>query len=188
MAEDSTLVRLAPSGHVYVAAVGTAAPADVVSAWSASWSELGYLDENGVTITPSLSTTDIKAWQSLLPLKTILTGIACTVKFNMQQITTKSASEYFFGQSFTTSLPSNLATMVLSSNPTIPYRALGIEWTDDRSAVNRLIFGNGLITDRDAMVLNRTANTALGVTYTVLDNSGTMGTFLSNNVTLVTGS
>lgn len=188
MAEDSSLVRLAPSGHVYVAAVGSTAPVDVTSNWGAAWSELGYLDENGVAITPSLATADIKAWQSLLPIKTILTGVACTVKFNMEQLTSKITSEYFFGQSWTTSLPSNLATMNLSSNPTIPYRALGIEWTDDRNGVNRIIFGNGLITDRDVMTLNRTNATAFGVTYTVLDNSGSMGTFLSNNVTLVTGS
>ena len=186
MAEDSSLVRLAPSGHVYVAAVGSTAPTDVTTNWSAAWSELGYLDENGLAITPSLTTADIKAWQSLLPIKTILTGIACTVKFNMEQLTTKITSEYFFGQSW--SVAAGVATMNLSSNPTIPYRALGIEWTDDRSAVNRIIFGNGLITDRDAMTLNRTAATAFGVTYTVLDNSGSMGTFLSNNVTLVTGS
>lgn len=183
MALDSTEVRVAPFGHVYVAPVGTSAPADVSTAFSASWQELGYLDESGVGITPSTDVTDILAWQTLLPVKSTLTGLTLELEFNLIQVNQNTTALYFFGQSWVTG--SGLATMTMSSSPTLDERALAVEWTDDGNNTNRLIVGRGLITDRQQLTLSRTEATAFGVTFRALDNNGTMAVLLSDNPDLV---
>jgi len=99
------------------------------------------------------------------------------------EITQDSTALYFFGNAWTNSSGQGLLTF--SSNPALSYRSLVIDWTDDLNASNRLVLDRGIITDRDAMQLQRTENTALGVTFHVLDNSGTLGRIYSTNPDLV---
>jgi len=53
MALDATSVRVAPLGHVSVAPFGTALPTTVLSALNAAFVEVGYTDDNGVSVTPA---------------------------------------------------------------------------------------------------------------------------------------
>jgi len=183
MALDSLEVRVAPFGHVYVAPVGTVAPTDVTSAFGAGWKELGYLDEDGVGITPSTDVSDIVAWQSLLPVKTSLTGLDLTLEFNLIQVNQDTTALYFFGETW--AVAGGVATLAMSSNPTLDERALAVEWTDDAANVNRLIVGRGLVTDRAQLSLKRSEATAFGITFRALDNNGLMATLLSDNPDLL---
>lgn len=183
MALDSLEVRVAPFGHVYVAPVGTAAPTDVTSPFDAAWQELGYLDEEGVGITPSTDVSDILAWQSLLPVKTSLTGLDLTLEFNLIQVNQHTSALYFFGETWAVS--GGVATLEMSSNPALDERALAVEWTDDASNTNRLIVGRGLVTDRAQMSLRRSEATAFGITFRALDNNGVMASLLSDNPDLL---
>lgn len=186
MALDSSQVRVAPFGHVYVAPVGTVAPVDVTAAFAAGWKELGYLDEDGVGITPSTDVTDIMAWQSLLAVKTSLTGLDLTLEFNLIQVNQNTTALYFFGQAWV--VAAGLATMTMSSNPALDERALAVEWTDDANFTNRLIVPRGLVTDRQQLTLKRSEAVAMGVTFKALDDNGTMAKLLSNNTALLTSS
>jgi hypothetical protein len=183
MALDSTQVRIAPFGHVYVAPVGTAAPVDVLTAYSATWKELGYISEDGVGITPSVDVADIKAWQSLLPVKQSLTGMDLELTFDMIQVNQQTSALYFFGSAWVTTV--SLATMTISSSPSLDERALSIEWKDDANYINRLTVGRGLVTDRDQLVLKRSDAVAFGVTFHALDSNGTAAVLMSNNPSLI---
>lgn len=183
MALDSGEVRLAPFGHVYVAPVGSTLPTDVTTPFNASWLELGYLDEDGVSVTPSVDVNDIRAWQSATPVKTSITSIDLECSFNMIQVNQASTGLFFFGESWTAG--GGVATLTVSSNPTLDERALAIEWTDDENNTNRLLLPRGLVTDREAMQLQRAEATAFGVTFRALDYNGTLAVILSDNPSLV---
>ena len=63
MAIDASEVRVAGYGHIYIAPEGTTLPADVDTAMTADWVDLGYATTDGVTFTFSRETEDLDAWQ-----------------------------------------------------------------------------------------------------------------------------
>lgn len=179
MANDSSEVRLAPSGTAYVAPTATAGPTDATTALNAGFLPLGYIDDGGVTAQPKIATNDIMAWQSLLPVKTTLKSIGLTLKFSMLQINGATTGLYFFGATWGVSATPSLT---VSSNPTTDFRSLVIEWQDDIGKQYRLYVPKGLVTDRDNLVINRNNATATGVTFEALDSNGTFMQMFTNNL------
>lgn len=47
-------------GYIYTAPVGTTAPTDTTAALNAAFLDCGWVDENGITVTPQGSTTELK--------------------------------------------------------------------------------------------------------------------------------
>lgn len=184
MAEQSSQVHLASFGHVYIAPLGTTMPTDVTTVLNAAFAELGYLSEDGVSVTPNVDTNDIKAWQTPVPVKTVVTSVGLQCKFSMMQITSDTTAAYFFGSAWTR-ISGTLGKLIFSSTVSTQERCLVIEWTDEVGNVNRLCFGRGMLTDRDAMQLQRTENLAFGVTFEALDLNGQLGYLLSSDTDLI---
>lgn len=183
----STEVKLAPNGSVYLGPLGSTAPTDATAAVDAAYVAVGYIDEKGVTITPKVTTVEVNAWQSALPVKVGIKTIALDAKFVMIQDTGTSAGAFFFDQSFTYN--TGTAKLVIPASPTLVERAAVIEWIADDGKKNRLSLQRVIITDRDALVLDRNSATAFGVTMAVLtDASGNVGTFYSENTEYLIGS
>lgn len=186
MALDSTEVRLAPMGHVYAAPVGTVLPTNATMALNASFKELGYIDEDGVSITPGVELTDIMAWQSAIPIKTTLDSVSFEVNFNMMQINQDTWGLYFFAGSWTNNF--GQAKMVVSSNPGSQEKALIIEWTDDLQDNTRIVIPTAVLADRESLQLVRNNSAMTGVTFRALDSSGTLAYVYSDNPDLVPSS
>jgi hypothetical protein len=70
MAADAAEVRIGYAGVAYVADVGATAPTDLVSAWSASWTDLGLISEDGLTEGTDQDRTEIRAWGYDAPVRT----------------------------------------------------------------------------------------------------------------------
>jgi len=179
---DVSEVHYAPSGHVYIAAVGSAAPTDATTALTTAWYDVGYVTEDGVSITPAVDLGDIRAWQSVTRLKRTVNTIDIDVSFKMMQINKTILSTFFFGGT-TTQQPGGAATLNLPSAINIAALtwALCIDWTADTGEANRFYFPRGVIGDREAMQLLRTDAVVCGVTFSVTDNSGSFGSHFSNN-------
>jgi hypothetical protein len=64
MTLDSDNVRVAVSGAVYVAPIGTTAPTDSGTALNASFKDLGFISADGIAETIDRSTNQIRAWQN----------------------------------------------------------------------------------------------------------------------------
>lgn len=180
MTIDSTEVRLAPSGHVYIAPILTAAPTNVTSPLSGSWSELGYIDEDGVSITPAIDVGDVRMWQSAAAVKRVLNSVDFDVAFVMGQTNLATTSAFFLGQTWTDD--GTTATLEIPSNPQISDNefAMVVEWEDGEGHTTRFYTARGTISDRDAMKLARGDATKFGITYKVMDNSGSLVTILSD--------
>lgn len=63
MGLDTSEVRVAGAGHVFVAPEGTVLPTDPTTPMGAEWVDLGYVTTDGVTFTFSRETEDLDAWQ-----------------------------------------------------------------------------------------------------------------------------
>lgn len=83
MALNSSNVRVGITGEVHVAPVGTTAPTTSVSSLDAAFVGLGYVSEDGVTVTPNDTTEQIMAWQNAAIVRTIYTESYWTFQFTL---------------------------------------------------------------------------------------------------------
>lgn len=183
---DSTEVRLAPTGRVLVAPTGTTLPTNATMNINASFKDLGYINEDGVSITPGVELTDIMMWQSAVPVKTTLDTVSFEVQFNMGQINTDTWGLYFFVGTWTNNF--GQAKLVIPGSPGTQEKALIVEWTDDLQDVCRLVIPTAVLTDRESLQLVRNNAELTGVTFRALDTSGTLAYIYSDNPDLVPGS
>ncbi len=186
MAQDSTEVRLAPNGNVYVGATGSTLPTNATVALDNDFELLGYLDEDGCSLTPGVELTDIMAWQSAVPVKTTLDTVNFEVQFNMLQVNQETWGLYFFNNTFENNFGQSKMTM--PSSPGSQEKALVIEWEDDLADVCRLVIPTAVLTDREALQLTRSGAQITGVTFRALDTSGTLAYLYSDNPDLVPSS
>ena len=77
----------APNGPgIYIAEVGTDPPDDTTADWGADWRILGYASEDGPTIGQATTSETLTPWQSVAPIRTVITGREMTVQFVMIQL------------------------------------------------------------------------------------------------------
>lgn len=183
---DSSEVRLAPNGKVLVGPVGTALPTNATMAINVGFKDLGYVDEDGVSLTPGVELTDIMMWQSAVPVKTTLDTVNFEIQFKMGQINTDTWGLYFFCTTWTNNF--GQAKLIVPSSPGTQEKALIIEWTDDELDVTRLVVPKGLLADREALQLVRNNAQISGVTFRCLDNNGVLAYVYSDNPDLTPGS
>lgn len=186
MANDSTEVRLAPTGKVYVGATGTPLPTNATMSINGGFKELGYIDEQGVTISPDVSLKDLMMWQSATPVKTALDTVKFSIKFNLGQVNYTTWGLYFFNTTMTNAFGGGVLTV--ASNPGSQERALIVEWTDDEGDVSRLILPTSVIDKRDSLKLVRKDAQILGLEMRALDTSGVLAYLYSDNPSLVPSS
>jgi hypothetical protein len=84
MALDATQIRVAGTGAIWKAPVGSVLPTDSTTALDAAYRNLGYA-KTGFTVTPSLKTTPVNAWQSTNILRNINTELTRKYGFELSQ-------------------------------------------------------------------------------------------------------
>jgi hypothetical protein len=96
MALDSDKVRVAVTGAVYVAPVGTAAPVSPDGALNVAFVDLGYVSADGITESIDKSTTQIRSWQNGSLVREVVSD--GTYSVSMTFIETKEAVlELYYG-------------------------------------------------------------------------------------------
>jgi hypothetical protein len=182
MTIDSTEVRLAPFGNVYVAPVGTALPSTATQPLNVAFKALGYVDRDGVSISPNIELSDIMAWQSAVPVKTTVDTVSLELSFVMLQTNRATWEVFWFNETFTNNFGE--AALTISSNPPSQEAAVIIEWTDDEEDQTRLIVPRAIVAQRETLQLVRTDAAKAGVTVRCLDYSGTLAYIRSENTDL----
>jgi hypothetical protein len=98
---DSSLVEVAATGAVYVAAVGATAPTNATIAWATTWGELGYMNGDGVVENPSLDVEEIKAWQSGAIVRKVITGSGLEFAFTAIETNLRTIDLFYPGSVIT---------------------------------------------------------------------------------------
>jgi len=88
MARDATQVRDFSEGYVFFAPLGTTLPTSINSILAlvetpGSWTSVGYISEDGLTMTPERSVDDIKAWANRATVRTVQTAYDFKFSFSM---------------------------------------------------------------------------------------------------------
>jgi hypothetical protein len=180
VANDADNVRVGLNGSVYIAPKGTTAPADLDAAWGSGWVDLGYLSDDGVEMSYSTDTEDINAWQSLSPVRKVLTGVDMTLGFTAIELKTSTVTLYFPSATMTDVSP-GVHKLSIPAAPEPDERAIGLEWVDG-DIKNRLIIARGEVSDRDSITLARSSAVQLPMTVSAYaDTAPEIAVWLSND-------
>lgn len=165
-------VRVAITGAVYVAPTGSTAPVSSHDAVNAAFIDLGYISEDGVTITPNDTTEVIKAWQNATTVRTVYTEQRWTFQFKMIESKGKTVGLYF-RNSTGPSVVSAGEWYILPDQTNPDQRAFVLDWIDG-SKYYRYYIPNGEVTERGDLVLVNGDSVMYDVTLTA-NYSSTIG-------------
>lgn len=172
-------VVVAAEGDLYVAPVGTAAPATILVAPSATWLKLGYTTTDGVTFLDGKTLEPIRAWQEFYPIRNIVTEKVASLAFVLMQWNKDTVPLAFGGGAVVEDAPG-----AFSYEPPAPSvmdeRAAILEWQDGAKDY-RLIVARVMVSENVETNLVRTAEAGLPITLSVLGETGVAPWLLQTN-------
>ncbi|MFF5917993.1 phage tail protein [Streptomyces flavochromogenes] len=176
---NSAEIRVAGTGKLYVADVGTAAPttfgADSATDW-AGWTDLGLTTGDGVTFSKKDKLEAIDSWQSVSPVHYIYSSRDLSLKFSMLQFNEETLPFFMGGGDVAAEgTPGDTYRYDIAERPYADARALGLEFTDVKAGGTtvvkyRFIIPRGQVTASDDIKLARKAAAQLGVTFSAMSN------------------
>lgn len=170
MTKDADQIRVAGNGSIYVAELGTTAPADILAAVGAGWIELGYANEDGVAFTDGKTIESINAWQSFYALRRIMTAKEGTLVFNLLQWNGATV-RLAFGGGAVTEDQAGAYRYTPPAPGVVDERAMLIEWVDG-DYTYRLIVPRGMVTDDVETNLVKSDASELPITFGVNGQEG----------------
>ena len=169
---NDVLIGTAEGPGIYMAPVGTAPPTDSTTALPATWSTLGYLSEDGVTLSQDTTSADIIPWQGRSPVRSMITARELAMEMVMIEFNQQNLAVYF-GMPVNTGVPtSTWALDVISTAPTQVY-----SFVIDVSDLNvklRYYIPRGSLSDAGDLVITDSGAMALPITMKCLDDNGTL--------------
>ena len=172
MANSAEEVRVAVDGVVSSAPLGTTLPTTVDGALGGTFTDVGYISEDGVTEANSRTTEQKRAWQKRAVVRTLVTEGETTFQFTMIQTTSKTLSEYY-------GIPLadiNAATgsFVTSNVDEAPRQVYVLDVLDGDDKIRKVI-ADGQVTERGDIVYVSTDIIQYEVTITAYDNEALGG-------------
>jgi len=110
---NSGQVRIAGTGHLVKAPLGTVVPSDSTTAWNAAFVDLGYATD-GFTMAQALKTLDITAWQTLEPVRTVNTSLVRNFTFELLQSNKDTLALAWGGATISPNPAASLGTVVIA--------------------------------------------------------------------------
>lgn len=185
MALDPDNIRVYGDGEAYIAAYGTTLPSTLSGALASGFGSLGYLVEDGITITPERETMEVKAWQAYGPVDIRPTSQTVRVAIPSLEIGNDVAFRaYWDGGSFSSS-GAGERKFTPPTTSSISRWSVVID-LDDGNDTERYVFDRCVLTERDGITVNKGAAGTLAMTFTVLsgeDGSQGWSRFDSRTVT-----
>jgi hypothetical protein len=182
-------IRFAPDGMIYLAPVGGSLvlPTDVGDGLTApaGFKALGYVSENGVTMTPSIQTTPLPAWQSAAPVLYNVDSAAFQLQATLLEAS-KLVTETFFGAEWQevvedvagTPTPTGEYRLNLSSLPELKEFAIVVDWKY-KANLWRAVISRSMVAERGAITLQRTQSQQFELTIDAMDSDGSLGYVLT---------
>ena len=110
---SASKIRVAGTGAIWKAPLGTALPTDSVAAWNAAFTNLGYMDD-GFTVEQALTVKDVKGWQSLETLRAIATDLIRRFTFDSIQTDKETLALAWGGGIVTPVLGASVGTVTIA--------------------------------------------------------------------------
>lgn len=176
------------NGQVYVAPKGTALPTDPVAALNAAFIGLGYITEDGATVSVNPTVENYMAWQSRSPVRREKTQQEITVAFSLMQWNEQTVPAAFGGGTVSGSA-GNYRYDLPKDDAALDERALVLEAVDGATHM-RWVFPRGNATEAVESAYQRGAPSALPITFSALAPSegASPGYFLTDSAAFAAGS
>ena len=158
---------------IYLAPAGTEPPDDTEDDWEDPWRILGYLSDDGPTVGSSTDSEDITPWQSVVPLRSVITGRQVTLQFVLWQLNALTLALYFDAPEPATATDGSI-DMELRTDAPQRIHAIGID-SADAERTFRIAFSRASLSAAGDMQLTRGAAVPLDVTLSALDDGGILG-------------
>lgn len=181
-------IVVANSGQAYVAPVGTTLPTDPTAALNAAFTGLGYISEDGATVTAAPEILEIAAWQSRQSVRREMTSQAITVAFSLMQFNESTIPLAFGGGAVTSLGGGKFRYDFPDDQDALDVRAAVLE-AQDGTKHYRWVFERCNVTESVETSVQRGAAALLPITLSVLvPESGSPGYFLTDDPAFATGS
>ncbi|MBK3581597.1 phage tail protein [Streptomyces sp. MBT65] len=174
---NSSEIRIAGVGRLYVAAADTDVPStfssDTATDW-ATWKNLGFTSGDGVTFSKKDKLEPIDVWQAVSPVHFVYSDRDLTLKFSLMQFN-EDTLPFFMGGGGVSAVTGSTGVYQydIADRPFADVRALGLEFTDVRASDGSTVtyrFGipRGQVTAADDIKLARKSAAQLGITFTAM--------------------
>ncbi len=170
LSADDVLIGTANGPGIWMAPVGTTAPTDATTALAADWSTLGYLSEDGVTLSQSTNSEDIYPWQGRSPVRTMITERNLAMEFSMFEFNEQNLQLYFGMEQASQGTGDTWSLNVVSNAPAQIYSFV-IDVADLDVKV-RYYIPRGSLSDAGDLEITDSGVMALPVTLKTLDSAG----------------
>jgi len=110
---NSGQVRIAGTGRLLKAPLGTVLPVDSVAAWNPAFVDLGYADD-GFEMKQDLKRKEVNGWQTLELLRLITTALNRTFTFNLKQTNRDTLALAWGGATITPAAAASLGTVAVA--------------------------------------------------------------------------
>ena len=165
-------------GAVFIAPVGTEAPADATTPLNEAFQLLGYISEDGVTITEERDSENITAWggDTVYTTQTSYTETFAFTPIEVNPVVARSQ----YGDA-NVSVTAGKMTVKHNSSE-IPEKMLVIETVPNSSTVDRFFVPRAKLTEKGDQTLNDSDPMGRESTYTAMPDSdgNTAYEFISN--------
>lgn len=177
------------TGQVYVAAVGTALPANESSALNSAFKGLGYITEDGVTINVEPDITEFNAWQSRSPIRRELNMQGVTATFGLTQWDEDTVPLAFGGGTITDLGSGHYKYELPDDEDALDERAAVID-VQDGSEIHRFVIPRCNVSEAVEVQFQRTEMAILPITLSALEptGGGSPMHWLSNSAAFAAGS
>jgi hypothetical protein len=169
---DQLLVGTARGPGLWLAPIDTPPPTTIDDDFDPPWVSLGYASEDGPTLSTSTDTTDIRGWQALGVLRSIITGRTITIQFQLMQWNPVNLGLYWDIDTPTAG-PQGGFDFEVRSDQAGQRHALAVDVRDGTNEV-RFILPRVQLSAAGDINFQRSSASMLDVTFSVLETEGRM--------------
>lgn len=180
--QDPDELVVAGFGRVYVANLGATMPTDPVALLDSDFVELGYVTEDGVTLTNTPSVEEFMAWQSRSAVRRELTALEVQVSFTLEQWNADTVKFAFGGGNITSLGGGKYRFDLIADDEQLTEKSMVVEWNDGAKDY-RFCIERGSVVEATETQLQRGALAVLPVTFKAIapDVGGVPGYFLADD-------
>lgn len=165
-------ILVGSGGTLYVGAVGEALPEPntPTAALGGGWTSVGFLSEDGISLSAETTVEDILAYQSLLPVRKVVTARTFELSTTLREWSADNIVLAFGGGTVTDHGAYAEYTPPAVSDA-VNEVALVLDWADGDKNY-RLCVARATVTNAVETTISRTSPADLPITFSVLDSNG----------------
>lgn len=181
MSNNASQIVVGSGGSVHIApaSLGPALPTSVFQALG-GYAEMGFISEDGISASFGVEVADIEAFQSLLPVRRVVTGRTAEISFTMRQWNAATFAVALGGGSYELTPSGDYRFNPPADGDALQELTAVISWQDGDKRY-RLVVPRSVVVESVETSIVRDAASDLPVTLSVLGTEGQDSWYMITN-------